>query len=100
MQTVRRAFLGLALRAAPLVALAIGGSGAARAAGCYDPASLPLSQKNRRRSIGYMEVAADPARRCAGCAFFTAAAQGCGTCAMLTATVDAGASCGSFAPRP
>lgn len=96
MDASRRRFLGLAAAAVPLAAL---GASSAWAAACYDPASLPLSQKNRRRSIGYMDVAADPARRCAGCAFFTAAEEGCGKCLMLNAAVNSGASCGSFAPR-
>ena len=94
----RRRFLGQAI-GAPLAAVAIGSS-PAWAAPCYDPAALPLSQKNRRRSLAYVERAADPARRCMGCAFFTAAGEGCGQCAMLTSTVNADASCSSFAARP
>jgi hypothetical protein len=97
MTVSRRHFLGLAAVSAPLAAL---GTSSAWAATCYDPASLPLSQKNRRRSLGYLEIATDPARRCQGCAFFTAAEEGCGKCQMLNATVNAGASCSSFAPRP
>lgn len=96
----RRRFLRLAVMAAPVAVI---GGGAARAAACYDPAALPLSQKNRRRSLGYVESATDPARRCQGCAFFTATATatatGCGTCGLLNGTVTAGSSCGSFAPR-
>jgi hypothetical protein len=94
----RRRFLGLVAVGVPLATI---GGASAWAAACYDPATLPLSQKNRRRSIGYIEVATDPANRCMGCAFFTAAAgEGCGTCAMLNSTVNAGASCSSFTPRP
>lgn len=94
----RRRFLTLAASAAPLVALGVG-SARAQAAACYDPAALPFTQKNRRRSLGYLEAATDPARRCAGCAFFTAGGAGCGTCGLLNAPVNAGASCASFAPR-
>lgn len=97
MTIARRRFLRLALVGAPLAGAFAGA--AAHAATCYDPAALPLSQKNRRRSLGYMDTAADPARRCLGCAFFTPAAEGCGQCAMLSSTVNAGASCGSFAPK-
>lgn len=93
----RRNFLSLSAKAIPLVVL---GASAAHAAGCYDAATLPLSQKNRRRSLGYLEEAADPARRCRGCAFFTGTAEGCGTCQMLNGPVNAGASCSSFAARP
>lgn len=92
----RRRFLTLAAIGVPLATLAIG---TAQAAACYDPAALPLSQRNRRRSLGYVEAAADAAKRCLGCAFFTAGAAGCGTCALLNGPVNAGASCNSFAPR-
>lgn len=95
----RRRFLNLAVTAGAAAGAAIGGT-KALAAVCYDPATLPLSQKNRRRSLGYLDVAADPARRCMGCAFFTAAEEGCGKCAMLSATVNSGASCNSFVQRP
>jgi len=98
MTIARRRFLNFVLTSAPIVGvLAIA---PALAASCYDPAALSLGQKKRRRSLGYVETADDPAKRCAGCGFFTAASVGCGLCAMLSATVNAGASCGSFAPRP
>jgi hypothetical protein len=67
---------------------------------CYDPNTLPLSQKNRRRSLGYVEISPDPSRRCMGCAYFTAAEEGCGKCAMLNSTVNSGAVCNSFVQRP
>lgn len=94
----RRRFLTLAAVAAPFAVLAVG-SARAQTAACYDPAALPLSQKNRRRSLGYVEASADPAKRCAGCTFFTAAAAGCGTCGLLNGPVNAGALCNSFAAR-
>lgn len=93
----RRRFLTIAAVGMPLAAFA---AGAAQAATCYDPAALPLSQKSRRRSLSYVETSTDPAKRCAGCAFFTAAAEGCGNCQLLNGPVNAGASCASFAPRP
>lgn len=99
MDTTRRRFLALA-GMAPVAWLAADSARAADAV-CYDPATLPLSQKNRRRSIGYVEASADATRRCAGCAFFTATAGTCGTCQMLSGgAVKAGAVCNSFAPRP
>ena len=77
------------------------GSRPARASTCYDPESLPLSQKNRRRGLGFEDVSPDPERECRGCAFFTPGDQeGCGHCMMLDFTVDAGATCTSFTPRP
>lgn len=94
----RRRFISLATVIVPLAT--VGGT-TAWAAVCYDPAALPLAQKNRRRSLAYVQTAADPERRCMGCAFFTGAAgDSCGTCAMLNSIVNAGASCSSFAPRP
>ena len=95
----RRRFLNIAVLAGAATAAATTGSNAL-AAVCYDPATLPLSQKNRRRSLGYLEAASDPSRRCGGCAFFTAAEKGCGQCAMLNAAVNVGASCNSFVQRP
>jgi hypothetical protein len=96
----RRRFLTFAVAGVPLVAVAGRSAGAlAQAAACYDSASLPLSQKNRRRSLGYVEASTDPARRCTGCAFFTASGEGCGTCALLSGPVNAGGLCNSFAPR-
>ena len=76
------------------------GSKPARASTCYDPANLPLSQKNRRRGLGFQDVSPAPARACRECAFFTAGEQeGCGQCMMLDYTVDARATCTSFTPR-
>jgi hypothetical protein len=93
----RRRFLALAAAGAPLALLATGA--AAQTAACYDPAALPLSQKNRRRSLSYVEASTDPAKHCSACTFFTAAAEGCGTCGLLMGPVNAGAVCASFSPR-
>jgi hypothetical protein len=98
MNVNRRRFLRFAAIAGATSAAAI--TGAAQAAQCYDAATLPLSQKNRRRSLGYVEVTADQSRGCAGCAFFTSADAGCGKCAMLNSIVAPGASCNSFVARP
>jgi hypothetical protein len=98
MNPTRRNFVILA-GMAPL-ALAAGRALAAEAAACYDPASLPLSQKNRRRSLGYVDASLDPKRHCSACAFFTAGQGTCGYCQLLTGgPVNAGAVCNSFAPK-
>lgn len=96
----RRHFLALAA-GAPLALLAAGRSRAADSPACYDPAALPFSQKNQRRSLGYVEVSADPAKHCGACAFFTASEQGgCGTCQLLGgAAVRGDAVCSSFAAK-
>lgn len=94
----RRRFLAFAAASVPFAVLAHAGA-RAQAPACYDPAALPLSQKNRRRSLGYAEASDDPARHCSICSFFTAGAAGCGTCGLLNGPVNAGAVCASFAPR-
>jgi uncharacterized protein (DUF1501 family) len=99
MNTSRRHFLTLT----GLAPLALVGFSSARAdapAACYDPATLPLSQKSRRRSLGYAEASVDPAKHCSACAFFTGTSAGCGTCAMLTGgAVNGGGVCNSFAAK-
>lgn len=97
MEPSRRKLLA-AIGLAPLAFVAARSASGAEA--CYDPAKLPLSQKNRRRGLGYVEVSPDPKKRCDGCAFYTAAKSGCGTCQMLGGgTVSAAAVCNSFAPK-
>ena len=99
MDTSRRNFLGLAA-IAPLAMAGFSNARADALAVCYDPAALPLSQKSRRRSLGYVEISADPAKHCSACAFFTGNTAGCGTCAMLSGgAVSGGAACNSFAAK-
>ena len=98
MDTTRRNLLALA-GLAPF-ALSAARSAVAAEAACYDPASLPLSQKSRRRSLGFVDVSPDPKRRCGACAFFVAGAGQCGTCNLLGGSpVGAGSVCASFAAR-
>jgi len=99
MEKSRRQFLvracmgAVACLAAPVVAQQ-GGTA------CYDPASLPLSQKSRRRSLAYTDISGEPGKRCALCAFFTEAEGNCGSCQMLSGgTVSAGGICSSFAAK-
>ncbi len=97
MSMSRRSLLGMAA----VAALAGSGARAAAGAACYDPATLPLSQRNRRRSLGYVELSATAGKSCSACAFFTAGSQsGCGTCQLLSGgPVNAGALCGSFGAK-
>lgn len=99
----RRAFVRIVGKAGLGLSLGLavpGGMARAAEALCQDPATLPLSQRTRRRSLGYVEPAADPARRCGLCAFFTGTTEGCGTCQMLTGgTVSAWGVCTSFATK-
>lgn len=93
MAVSRRSLLGL-------IALAPIGIGVARAQAaptCYDPATLSSAQKSLRKSLGFKEVSADPAKRCGLCAFFTATKQGCGTCVLFSSGPVATVSvCSSF----
>lgn len=99
MNRTRRHFIG-AVSLAAVGFMAGGARAQAPAASCFDPATLSLSQKTRRRSLSYTSPAPDPKRRCGLCAFFTAGEGECGTCQILSGgPVDAGAVCTSFAPR-
>lgn len=100
MSISRRSLLGYAA-IAPLAAIAGGGARAAEGAACYDPATLPLSQRNRRRSLAYLEVSTTAGKSCASCAFFTAASQsGCGTCQLLGGgPVNVGGHCSSYGAK-
>lgn len=97
----RRTFLRTAAALAP-VGLALPLVARAQApAACVDPASLPLSQKSKRRALAYAEPSDQPGKACGACAFYTAgAAAGCGTCTLLSGPVAAIAVCSSFAPKP
>ncbi len=94
----RRQFIARAALALVAGGLASAAGAQAGSPACPDPASLPFSQKNRRRGIGYAEPSTDPARRCELCAFYTAGQGGCGTCQLLAGPVSGGAVCLSFAP--
>lgn len=83
-----------------LPAALMGLAGQARAQACYDPAALPMSQRSRRRSLGFKEQAPDPKKVCGTCSFFTATSGGCGTCRMLTGgPVAATSVCNSWAGK-
>ncbi len=98
MERSRRQFLAIA-GLAP-VALLAASTARADTALCYDPSAALLADKNRRRSLGYIDVSGDEKRRCGHCAFFTASQGTCGTCQLMTgAPVSAGAVCKSFAPK-
>jgi High potential iron-sulfur protein len=100
MTTTRRNFLGQTGILVGLACAVRGGGAVAADAACVDPATLPLSQRNRRRAIGYVEASTDPKKRCGICAFFKASSSGCGTCQLLSGgTVNSNGVCTSFAPK-
>lgn len=70
------------------------------AAACYDPAKLPLAQRNMRRSVGFVDPSPDAAKNCGTCAFFVPTQGSCGTCQIFSGgPTAASAYCTSFAPK-
>ena len=103
----RRSFLvsGLRLSAAGVAVAALSGCGSkpASSTACADLASLPASEQSLRQSMNYAEKAPDPAKRCAGCSFFTAGEGGaaCGRCEIYSGgPANPGGHCDSWAARP
>lgn len=98
MDRTRRNFLACA---ALVPAAVVGGRMAsAMGAACYDPSALPLSIRNRRKALGFVEQSADARRRCGLCAFFQPAQGNCGSCQLLSGgAVTAAGSCNSFAAK-
>jgi hypothetical protein len=97
MHTPRRQFL-IACGLAPFAAAL---AGIAKAAEPACGGEVPLSQKNRRRTLGYLEESTQPQRRCGLCTYFTAGEGGCGTCQMLSGgAVNANGVCNYFVARP
>jgi hypothetical protein len=98
--TTRRAFLALA-GATPLALIGLGSVAQASDAGtCFNPDSLPASQKSLRKALGFVTPAADPAKTCGGCAFFTATTAPCGKCQLLSGgTVSGPSGCRSWAKK-
>ncbi len=97
METSRRDLLALA-GMAPLMLLA--GRATAADAPCYNPATLSLTQKNLRTSVGFAEASTDPKRHCGLCAFFTPGKGSCGTCQIMSGSpVTTAGVCTSFAPK-
>ncbi|MFD1613202.1 high-potential iron-sulfur protein [Sphingomonas tabacisoli] len=95
----RRGLLCVAATGAAAIALASRAS-AANAEACFNPDALPAAQKSLRRSLGFQLASPDPARKCGGCAFFTAKPEGCGSCALLSGgPVTAASVCNSWAKR-
>jgi hypothetical protein len=81
-QLTRRVLIGIAA-ASPLLLLAFDAS-AQDASPCVNLDALPMGQKGMRRSLNFKLQSSDPAKRCATCAFFTAASGGCGKCQLLS----------------
>jgi High potential iron-sulfur protein len=108
----RRGFFQLGVRTGGAVAIAAAltacgnatqGGASTTAGACADPEAMSPSDNSLRQANQYVEKSADAARTCAGCTFFTAAADGgnCGTCQIFTGgPANAQGHCASWAARP
>lgn len=103
----RRSFLALGFKVTVVgvagAALNACGSKPAASTGCVDAGSLTASEQSLRNSMNYADQAPDPARSCAGCAFFTAGEGGaaCGSCEIFTGgPASSGGHCDSWAAKP
>lgn len=50
---------------------------------CVNLNDMPPAESALRKELGFKLVAPDPAKQCAGCAFFAATTSDCGTCQIL-----------------
>jgi hypothetical protein len=99
MDETRRRFIALA-SLAPIAALGARQAFAQAKPVCYDMNTLSMSQKNMRRTLGFVDPAPDASKRCGVCAFFVATQGGCGACQILSGGPTAqSAYCTSFAPK-
>lgn len=95
----RRQLIGLVGTLSVATGLAAAG-GASAAEVCFDPDTLPASQKSLRRSLGFQPQSPDPKKQCASCSFFTAAGSDCGKCVLLSGgPVMPGSLCNSWAAK-
>ncbi|MBL8645411.1 MAG: high-potential iron-sulfur protein [Rhodospirillaceae bacterium] len=68
---------------------------------CAGPNNLTVSENTLRKASNYVEQAADPAKNCLGCGFFTPGEGGarCGKCEIFLGPVNAQGHCDSWAAR-
>ena len=79
----RRHLLGL-LAASPLLLLGLAREARAQtAAVCVNLENMPPAESALRKELGFHVTSPDPAKQCAGCAFFTSTASDCGSCQIL-----------------
>jgi High potential iron-sulfur protein len=100
MKTSRRNMLR-ASAAAPLLLLGLATSArAADAVACFDLDSMPSSQKNLRKSLGFKPQSTDPKKHCGICNFFTPSEGDCGKCTLLSGgPVSTGSVCNSWVAK-
>lgn len=81
---------------------AAGGAAAAPAGpDCKDVSALTDAQRQTRAGLKYVDVTADPKKRCDGCSLFNPAAPGaCGGCKVVPGPIEAAGFCTAWAPKP
>jgi hypothetical protein len=76
--------------------------GCSKKPSCEDVTGLsPADVAVRRDTAAYVEVAADPAKKCALCAQYLAAApSACGSCKVVKGPINPEGGCKLFVPKP
>jgi hypothetical protein len=77
-----------------------GGSKETKTATADCDSTIDDTSKGLRKTLQYKDTAADPAKKCSGCAQFEAGKYGdCGSCKLFTGPVQPTGGCLSFAPK-
>ena len=72
---------------------------AADAKACVDLKTMDSGQKSIRESLKFTEKAADPAKTCGSCGFFTPTTEGCGTCMIFTGPANSMGHCDAWSAK-
>ncbi len=97
----RRLFLIQAVRIpliAPFAALVPGAAGCTSGLDCTDTSALTGSELTERTAVNYVEVAADPAKRCENCSLYKRAdSNKCGACTLIKGPINPAGTCTRWA---
>lgn len=86
-----------------LLGLSACGSDSGNSKVCANESAMTAAEKSLRRTLQYTETSPDPAKTCAECEFFKAAADagGCGACEMFGGKqANSGGYCVSWSVDP
>lgn len=94
----RRRFLARAVRVPIVVPFAALAPAALVACGsrldCTDTSALSGAEMTERTAVNYVEVSADPAKRCENCSLYRRAdANACGTCTLIKGPINPAGTC-------
>jgi hypothetical protein len=98
----REALRHLAVFSAAAVVPGFLSAACSRKPSCEDVTGLtPAEVTIRRDTAAYVEVAADPAKKCAACAQFEPkGANACGGCKVVKGPINPEGGCKLFVPKP